>query len=197
MAIQVDHIALILEEKLKNEKLVFQERDKRSSSTEMLDRKLTNSEKFQLESDKKSQPTDASHTIHADSHAFKKMRGNRRRLDSAPIHDNESDFSDDVNMTLSGYLHTIHTPHFKNQLNILRQQHPHRTNSSSDQSKTATDPNQANNSHKVPLFSKIFSQQQSTDSAHEESIFSLTKHHDDLNTTDKPLLSNNETVSTI
>jgi hypothetical protein len=101
-------------------------------------------------------------------------------------------------MTLSGYLHTIHTPHFKHQLNILRQQHPHRTNSSSDQSKAATaDANQANNAQKVPLFSKIFSQQQSTESAHEESALSSTKHHDDLNTTEKPLLNDNETVSSV
>lgn len=191
ISIQVDHIALIIEEKLKNEKIIIDDKDKTTTSAENIDRKLTNSEKFQMESTKKGQATDASHTIHGDTNPFKKLRGNRRRLDSAPIHDNESDFSDDVNMTLSGYLHTIHTPHFKHQLNALRQQHPHRTTSSSDQSK-ATDAN-ANNSQKVPL-SKIFSQQHSNEPMQEDSLLSSTKHHDDLNTTEKPLISNNETV---
>lgn len=99
----------------------------------------------------------AAYTIHSGAVGAKGFRGlssklNRVRLDSAPTVANADDSYENVNLTLCGYLHSVHSPNFKQQLTQLKS---YNKNLPAIQQGTATRPSQGG---AVPFFNKIFSQ---------------------------------------
>ena len=153
MSTQVDHIALIISQDPIHADLL-----KYNDLFELENLKTSKSKKSSLESKTKQQEIeeqlkqvgkDNSKTVHVFSN--KKNSRNRRRLDSAPSFENgdENDYNGDVNFTLSGYLHTIHS--FRQYVMTQRQQQQQLVapKSISDQTNET--------SHKLPLLAKIFS----------------------------------------
>lgn len=160
MSTQVDHIALIIahdpihRDLFKNEELMDLESQKLTSS------KRKQKKQQQKEIEEKLKQIGGEQQTKVNNGLPNKVKRNRRRLDSAPSFDNGSDgdYNDDVNYTLSGYLHTIHS--FRQYALTHRQPHlptvlsNNTVSIGTTQSKVA---NEQNTENKVPLLTKIFS----------------------------------------
>jgi hypothetical protein len=180
---QVDHIALIIAqdpihaELFKNKDLVDIENQRLSKIDK---KKKRDDQKQEIEDHLKQLNNDGSQTVHVMSSG--KSKKGRRRLDSAPSCDSDANYNDDVNYTLSGYLHTIHS--FRQYMQTQRQT-PHLTTILSGKDK-----NDQNNdgTQKVPLLSKMFSQ------PNNDNVDQVNELNDKKNEVEKPLIEENDGV---
>jgi hypothetical protein len=146
---------------LKNDELIEMENQKMADKKKKKDQKIVELVEEQINGNNNN---DHSKTVHGFPMKSKK---NRRRLDSAPSFDNDrdSDYNDDVNYTLSGYLNTIHS--FRQYALTHRQPSTINSTGGTTPLKTTHDENVQ---HKVPLLTKLFSHPHRDVEANEEKV---------------------------
>jgi hypothetical protein len=163
---QVDHLALVYNVNEVEKKTTSFEEEFKDENNDIVNNNATKSH------------TITHHTVDgAKLISNLKAKRKRTRLDSAPTNNSsDSEFNDDVNLTLSGYLHTYHGHH--NRFNILSK---NINKSSTNQS----NPSVSSNPQKASLLKRLFIQDEFVEEKPEDSAKEVANNEANDNDSNK------------